>query len=69
MEPTYSSNQAAQMVGVAPASLRVLIFRLKERGRAEVGSIEGKTRRFTESDIVELRQVREEKGIWDASAP
>ena len=69
MEPTYSSNQAAQMVGVKPASLRVLIFRLKERGRAEVGSIEGKTRRFTERDIVELRQVREEKGIWDASAP
>jgi transposase len=66
MEPTYSSNQAAQMVGVKPASLRVLIFRLKERGRAEVGSIEGKTRRFTESDIAELRQVREEKGIWSA---
>jgi len=66
MEPTYSSNQAAQMVGVKPASLRVLMYRLKQRNRAEVGTIEGKTRRFTEGDITKLREVRGEKGIWDA---
>ena len=66
MEPTYSSNQAAEMIGVKPASLRVLMFRLKQRGRAEVGTIEGKTRRYTQSDMAELREVRGEKGIWDA---
>ena len=66
MEPTYSSNQAAQMVGVKPASLRVLMYRLKQRIRAEVGTIECKTRRFTEGDITKLREVRGEKGIWDA---
>ena len=66
MEPTYSSNQAAQMVGVKPASLRVLMYRLKQRNRSEVGTIEGKTRRFTEGDIARLREVRAEKGIWDA---
>ena len=66
MEPTYSSNQAAEMIGVKPASLRVLMFRLKQRGRAEVGTIEGKTRRYTQSDMAELREVRAEKGIWDA---